>query len=155
MYGEEIDNLDRTFISFFFIILKSFNFSWLKPNRCKRPCITMWVKWSDNFLFCNLDSFLIFSKDITISPRIIFDVFLVINLSSFCGKDKTFVDLLIFLYLLLIFLMPLSLVNKTEIVYHACEWDKNYFSKKLSEDLSVFLEKNKDDIEFCFLERML
>ena len=50
---------------------------------------------------------------------------------------------------------PLKIYDKTEIVYHACEWDKNYFSKKLSEDLSVFLEKNKDDIEFCFLERML
>lgn len=37
------------------------------------------------------------------------------------------------------------------IVYHACEWDKNYFSVKLENDLRFFIEKNIKDINFKFI----
>ena len=40
-----------------------------------------------------------------------------------------------------------------EIVYHACEWDKNYFSKHLCNQLVSWLHSNKN-IEFKFLEDM-
>lgn len=46
----------------------------------------------------------------------------------------------------------LVLSEKTEIVYHACEWDKNYLSKDLSKDLLDFLSKNTNNIKFSFLE---
>ena len=49
----------------------------------------------------------------------------------------------------------LKLFEKTEMVYHACEWDKNYLSKELTKDLKEFLSENKDDIEFCFMENLL
>ena len=48
----------------------------------------------------------------------------------------------------------LKLYEKTEIVYHACEWDKNYLSKELSKELELFL-KSCDDFSFCFLEEMI
>ena len=50
---------------------------------------------------------------------------------------------------------PLKLFQKTEIVYHACEWDKNYFSPSLRRDLSSFLEYNLNNIDFCFMEGLL
>ena len=46
---------------------------------------------------------------------------------------------------------PLSLESKTEIVYHACEWDKNYLSPELSAELKIFLRENSDKISFCFM----
>ena len=49
----------------------------------------------------------------------------------------------------------LDLFNKTEMVYHACEWDKNYLNEELTEELQTFLEDNGDDIEFCFMEDLL
>ena len=49
----------------------------------------------------------------------------------------------------------LKLYKKTEMVYHACEWDDNYLSKELTKDLESFLLKNKDKIEFCFMEGLL
>ena len=48
---------------------------------------------------------------------------------------------------------PLQLYEKTEIVYHACTWDKNYLDKGKAEDLSEFLKNNP--VQFCFLEEML
>tara|TARA_Y100000310_G_scaffold345124_1_gene461997 strand:+ start:985 stop:1707 length:723 start_codon:yes stop_codon:yes gene_type:complete len=50
---------------------------------------------------------------------------------------------------------PLALHNKTEIVYHACEWDKNYLGDKLTNELLVFLRKNKDIINFTFMDEMI
>jgi hypothetical protein len=44
--------------------------------------------------------------------------------------------------------------EKTEIVYHACEWDKNYLSRDLTGDLITFLKSN-NDFEFCFLKGLL
>lgn len=46
---------------------------------------------------------------------------------------------------------PLQLFEKTEMVYHACEWDKNYLSKTLTSDLKHFLLKNKEKINFSFI----
>ena len=46
---------------------------------------------------------------------------------------------------------PLELFEKTEIVYHACEWDKNYFSDSLRDELSKFMRKNESSIEFKFI----
>ena len=47
---------------------------------------------------------------------------------------------------------PLQFFERTEMVYHACEWDKNYLSKSMTEELSRFLELEKDNIDFCFME---
>lgn len=49
----------------------------------------------------------------------------------------------------------LSLFEKTEIVYHACEWDRNYFSSTMSDDLSDFINKNRKHIEFAFIEELV
>ena len=47
----------------------------------------------------------------------------------------------------------LELFPKTEIVYHACEWDKNYLDQEKTNELKNFL--NNDNIKFCFMEDML
>lgn len=49
---------------------------------------------------------------------------------------------------------PLKLTQKTEIVYHACEWDKNYLSKDLTLELEKFL-KNSKNYKFSFLDEMI
>lgn len=49
---------------------------------------------------------------------------------------------------------PLELFEKTEMVYHACEWDKNYFSSSLKDELKEFLKKHKEEINFCFMAEM-
>ena len=50
---------------------------------------------------------------------------------------------------------PLNLFEKTEIVYHACDWDKNYLSDDYVNSLISFLDENIEDIDFCFLKEML
>jgi len=55
---------------------------------------------------------------------------------------------------------PLVLSKKTEIVYHACEWDRNYLSKEKCKLLESFLDynvsnNNVSDIKFCFIEDLL
>jgi len=45
--------------------------------------------------------------------------------------------------------------EKCGIVYHACEWDKNYMSREYTEALKEFLLEDREDIEFCFLEGIL
>ena len=50
---------------------------------------------------------------------------------------------------------PLEFSEKTEIVYHACEWDRNFFNKDMSENLKAFLSSERENIEFCFMEEML
>jgi hypothetical protein len=47
---------------------------------------------------------------------------------------------------------PLNLYPDTEIVYHACEWDKNYLDKNQTEGL-IKLFSNQD-IEFCFIDKI-
>ena len=49
----------------------------------------------------------------------------------------------------------LRVFEKTEIVYHACEWDKNYLNDKKIEELAKFIEHNLGKIDFCFMEGML
>ena len=51
-------------------------------------------------------------------------------------------------------LFPLELTEKTEIVYHACEWDRNYLDKNKAENLKDFLLGETDNIDFCFMEDM-
>ena len=48
---------------------------------------------------------------------------------------------------------PLKYEQKMGIVYHACEWDKNYLNKKMTEELQKFLSKDK--IEFTFIEELI
>lgn len=45
----------------------------------------------------------------------------------------------------------LSLKEETNIVYHACEWDKNYLSARFTQDLIDFIKDNISDIKFSFL----
>jgi len=48
----------------------------------------------------------------------------------------------------------LEISDKIEIVYHACEWDKNYLSDSQLNDLIDFLQSNSH-VEFCFMREML
>lgn len=48
---------------------------------------------------------------------------------------------------------PLSYHEVNEIVYHACEWDKNYLSKSMIEDLQAWLTI-QNNIEFVFMDNM-
>ena len=50
---------------------------------------------------------------------------------------------------------PLAITEKTEIVYHACEWDKNYLSKEKTQGLISFLKDHEQNIKFAFMEEML
>jgi len=49
---------------------------------------------------------------------------------------------------------PLVLKSNTEIVYHACEWDRNYLGVNNVNELRDFLLKNVDDISFVFMETL-
>ena len=49
----------------------------------------------------------------------------------------------------------LKLFDKTEIVYHACEWDKNYLNQDKIEELSQFIVDHHKKINFCFMGEML
>lgn len=44
--------------------------------------------------------------------------------------------------------------DKTEIVYHACDWDRNYLSKDMSLSLIDFL-KSSDEYEFSFMKGLM
>ena len=48
---------------------------------------------------------------------------------------------------------PLNLYTNTEIVYHACEWDKNYLDKTQTKNLINLFKGN--DIDFCFIDKLL
>ena len=48
----------------------------------------------------------------------------------------------------------LEIFPKTEIVYHACEWDKNYLSVEAKNDLVDFLNSSTN-YSFCFMEDMI
>jgi predicted deacetylase len=50
---------------------------------------------------------------------------------------------------------PLELFKKTEMVYHACEWDRNYLSKEMTDDLVQFLKSRTENIDFCFIGDLL
>ena len=50
---------------------------------------------------------------------------------------------------------PLQLFNKTEIVYHACEWDRNYLDKEKADELINFLTTHRDNIKYSFMNEMI
>ena len=50
---------------------------------------------------------------------------------------------------------PFNLYPLTEIVYHACQWDKNYLDKDKADDLINFLKTHKAEIDFCFMDEMI
>ena len=50
---------------------------------------------------------------------------------------------------------PLAMCKKIEVVYHACDWDKNYLDEDLANDLISFIGENKELISFCFMEDMI
>ena len=48
----------------------------------------------------------------------------------------------------------LKLYPKTEIVYHACEWDRNYLNVEMKDKLINFL-KSTNNAKFCFIKELL
>ena len=44
--------------------------------------------------------------------------------------------------------------KKYEVVYHACEWDKNYMSKDLTIQLKNWIDRNINRINFSFLSEI-
>ena len=70
---------------------------------------------------------------------------------TYCGEDENFKKVVY--YNVNPPFDTLTLFNQTEIVYHACEWDKNYLSVEASEKLIEFLTNIKEK-EFCFLGDM-
>jgi predicted deacetylase len=48
----------------------------------------------------------------------------------------------------------LEIKESCGIVYHACEWDRNYLSEEHESDLAEFLQNYIDDIEFVFMENL-
>ena len=46
---------------------------------------------------------------------------------------------------------PLQQMSKNEIVYHACQWDKNYLSEEKANELIEFINLH-DDPKFCFIQ---
>jgi hypothetical protein len=42
-----------------------------------------------------------------------------------------------------------------EIVYHACEWDRNFLDIAANRELQKFLESNSSDVTFSFIEDLL
>jgi predicted deacetylase len=49
---------------------------------------------------------------------------------------------------------PLCVYPSVEIVYHACEWDKNYLSKELANQLKTWIVSADHNPDFAFLEDM-
>ena len=49
----------------------------------------------------------------------------------------------------------LKLSEKCGVVFHACEWLKNYLDVEKTKEIIEFLRKHEDSVEFCFLEDFL
>ena len=73
-------------------------------------------------------------------------------LEVYAGKDKEFGKVIYANVMPPIH--PLRIFDKTEVVYHACEWDKNYLSEEKTNQLKHFLNANIDKIKFHFMEDM-
>ena len=69
------------------------------------------------------------------------------------GKDEEFNGKVIY-YNINPPLDPLNLYNNMEVVYHACEWDKNYLDAHKTEELRGFLNSNLSEFDFCFMKDM-
>jgi len=50
--------------------------------------------------------------------------------------------------------VDLKLSELTEIVYHACTWDRNFLSDQAAQNLIKFLEDRADKFNFSFFEEM-
>ena len=50
---------------------------------------------------------------------------------------------------------PLQLFPNTEIVYHACDWDKNFLDNEKTANLIEFLKENESDVNFSFISGLL
>ena len=46
----------------------------------------------------------------------------------------------------------LKISEKCGVVFHACEWLKNYLDPEKAVEIKTFVEYYKNDIQFCFLE---
>jgi len=71
-----------------------------------------------------------------------------IHKKSYCGGDEEF-DKVVYYDSNPPF-KPLVAKDSLEVVYHACEWDKNYLSKEMTEELKGFL-KASGIVEFTFM----
>lgn len=73
-------------------------------------------------------------------------------MQTYAGADKTFKNVVY--YTCNPPFDQLQKFDKNEIVYHACEWDKNYLDEHKSNDLLEWL-KTQEDVEFVFIEGLL
>ncbi len=49
---------------------------------------------------------------------------------------------------------PLEIKESCGIVYHACEWDKNFLNEKHTKELIEFLSEHENNIDFVFMENL-
>jgi hypothetical protein len=49
---------------------------------------------------------------------------------------------------------PLQLFDRTEIVYHACDWDPSFLSDSQTTALVSFLRDHEGQYEFSFIENL-
>jgi len=71
---------------------------------------------------------------------------------TYCGAENTF-EKVVYFNCAPPF-EPLSVYPVNEIVYHACEWDKNYLSADLTNELTNWL-KTQTNVEFKFIEELI
>ncbi len=69
------------------------------------------------------------------------------------GQDREFGDVIY--YNVCPPFKALNLFRETEIVYHACEWDKNYLDIAKTRELANFLSANEQELEVCFLKEIV
>ena len=50
--------------------------------------------------------------------------------------------------------MPLREGEELRVVYHACEWEKNYLNNRLTSQLISFLDKASSEPKFIFMEHL-
>ena len=70
---------------------------------------------------------------------------------TYCGQDEVFAN--VNYYNVNPPFKPLESLEKTNIVYHACEWDKNYLNLRKTVELIKFIQN--EEFEFCFMEEMV
>lgn len=68
--------------------------------------------------------------------------------NTYCGADESFENVVYFTCNPPF--DPLASHENNEIVYHACEWDRNYFSDEMSNDLIAWLH-SQENVEFSFI----
>jgi len=68
-------------------------------------------------------------------------------LNSYKGKDKEYNSRYSTIFPPF---RPLEIKESCGIVYHACEWDRNFLSKDYMDNLAKFIKEYEKDIEFVF-----